>query len=31
MAATRAIYKDILVFNTNKHISISPIDIIKGV
>ena len=28
VAAARAIHKDILVFNTNKHISISPIKII---
>ena len=28
VAAARAIHKDILVFNTNKHISISPIEII---
>ena len=28
VAAARAIHKDILVFITNKHISISPIEII---
>ena len=28
VAASRAIHMDILVFNTNKHISISPIEII---
>ena len=28
VAAARAIHKDILVCNTNKHISISPIEII---
>ena len=28
VAAARATHKDILVFNTNKHISISPIEII---
>ena len=28
VAAARTIHKDILVFNTNKHKSISPIEII---